>query len=53
MNEKYRMYVVNTAIKFQKEAEVYRHTDREICRFASAMAAKCYEELARINMEEQ
>lgn len=53
MNNKYRMYVNSLAIRFQRDAEIYRNADKEISNFASRMAARCYEELARINTEEK
>lgn len=53
MNDKYRMYVNSLAIKFQRDAEIYRNADRGISDFASHMAARCYSELARLNTEEK
>lgn len=51
MNDKYRMYVTSLAIRFQRDAEVARNADADICRFASGLASRCYMELSRLNSE--
>lgn len=46
MNHKYRMYLLNLSLKFQKEAEIYRDTDSDIAKFAAKMASYCYTALS-------
>ena len=41
------MYLLNLALKFSKEAEVYRGTDAEISDFAAKMASECYTALSQ------